>query len=162
MKDIMCKNKFLIFNTEEKILIFLKQQNKKTNYFVPTIYTEGNNIDNPISFKILEILNLNFENVQLVNEFHDEYFSFKIIDDELTRKKVIREKKYYAVYHKFTQEEYNEIYTICLSQNIISYMVSLEELEYIMNLKRKRVADMDLYIGHTAKMLQKKLKYEEY
>lgn len=162
MKNIICKNKFLVFNDDKKILLFLEEKNNKSKFFLPTIYTSKDEIVNSISPKILELININFENVELINDFHDEYFSYKKKNGKFELTKIVREKKYYVAYHIFTKDEYDSIYQICSTENIIPYMVNLEELEYIMSLKRKKSADMDLYIGHTARVLQKKINFEEY
>ena len=141
----MIKIKFLVFNEENKMLVFSKKTDIE-KYFLPTMYITKDSIEIP---EVLHILGLSMKDSEML-------FDFKNINKE------VKEKRFLGIYHEFSTKDYDAIYESCIGNGIIPFMVTYDELEHINYLRKKEKAIIDFGILPSAKVLKKKLNYEEY
>ena len=153
------KEKYLIFNEENKILTFSYKTDSEFNLmFIPSKQLED-------KFKhgieVLDILNKKEDDLVYLANIKKVKKYYKHQNNKLIVQEKIRNKIYYGLYHEFTNEEIYEIIKKCHEENTEPYFLTLEEITKIVADEIDRIR-MDSDLKEPIKVLTKKLNYQEY
>lgn len=148
------KKKYLFYNDELKILVFVAENPRFYTVFVPSSIERVINA----AFFATDVLlaNDSFYDLFLLHKQLSAEKNFKCINNKLIP--YFEEKEYYAKYMEFNEEECEFIYEHCQDHGLIPHLVSIEELYALVSNEKVKI---DKGIYNAALKLRRKINYED-
>jgi len=141
--DFMTKEKFIIVNSEGKLLVFNDKNERYPSIFFPSVLFHGRNIEFDISNLLLQ--NNSRDSYELIEEIKRVDKRCKTVNGHLIFENVEKIKKYYVKYEDIEQEKIKEIVKISYERDLIPEFLTVEEILAVIENKELHIRyDRDL------------------
>lgn len=166
--EIKEKNKYIIYNEDRKVFVFLSHSSRITKISLPVITTRFPEIlENEKNYD--EILNILIDKDKCVylGTSEEEKMFYKSENNHLKKDyyKIIR--NYYSIYRVFSKEDYEKILLLCNEFGLEPAFLSIEELKELSKLliykkPKKAGIDIDSNLSKPLDELDKRLSFIKY
>jgi len=156
--NILVKNKYIVYNEDYKILVFMAYYKSKIKIFVPGT-TSLDNFENEFESSIRKILltdDIVFLQRDIANMPVLESYNYKLKKSSL---QMVR--NYYSCYREFSKEDDKQIMELCYKYRYKPYFLTIDELKGIIK-NRPYHIDIDCSMYQSLDELDKRLKFIKY
>jgi len=166
MQDILKKDKYIIYNEDFKVLVFISTTSTGHKHIsIPGIIKEGyENIDSTGEFYIKIIDLLIKEEPHFLTQVILENDRYKSINNKLKKVLLKAVRTYYSYYKELKKEDYEQISKLSYEKDIEPYFLSITELKQLILDKsnKKTKYNLDSHMKESLDELEKKLQFIKY